>query len=83
MPLRLIAFLLASALFWSGLGTIEAPWAAAQAAHEQTPGMLPSLATPPGAVAVMARPRGLASAGIGPPFLAGPLRPPSGMARAA
>lgn len=120
MPLRLIAFLLASALFWSGLGTIEAPWAAAQAAHEQTPaiahgggqapghegsvehhhlddlpsqanhdvppdtpGMLPSLATPPGAAAVMATPRGLASAGIGPPFLAGPLRPPSGMARAA
>lgn len=57
-----------------------------QANHDvppDTPGMLPSLATPPGAAAVMSRPRGLASAEIGPPFLAGPLRPPSGMARAA
>lgn len=117
MPLRVVAFLLALVLSWSGLDAIEAPRAFAQAASAQShahaegpaaahegslahhhlddlhsqalgdlqtepPALLPPPLTPGAAPAVMARPHNVASAEAGPPFLAGPLRPPCSAALA-
>ncbi len=48
----------------------------------ETPGLLPAALVPRAGSAVMAPPRAFASADAGPPFLAGPLRPPCCAARA-
>ena len=119
MPSRVLAFLLAVVLLWSGLNTIEAPdvfalpspeqrfvivHAGSQAAaHEgsvehhhlddlptqapsepppETPGLLPTPLAPSAQRMVMAQPHAFASAEAGPPFLAGPLRPPCSAALA-
>jgi hypothetical protein len=113
MPHRVIAFLLAAVLLWSGLNTIEAPRAFASPSPEQrlaivhagsqaaphegsvehhhlddlpsqaqsdpppeTPGLLPAPLASSAQRMVMAQPHAFASAETGPPFLAGPLRPP-------
>jgi hypothetical protein len=48
----------------------------------ETPGLLPAPLTRSTPSVAMAQPRSLASAEVGPPFLAGPLRPPCGAALA-
>lgn len=49
----------------------------------ETPGLLPAPLASSGVWMAMLQPRSLASAESGPPFLAGPLRPPCSAARAA
>lgn len=119
MPSRVLAFLLAVVLLWSGLNTIEAPHSFAWPSHEQrlaivhaggqaaahegsvehhhlddlpsqaqgdpppeTPGLLPAPLAPSAQRMVMAQPHPFATAEAGPPFLAGPLRPPCSAALA-
>ena len=111
---RVIALLLAVVLFWSGLGTLEAPSALAQPSTDQiahpggpaglndgsvedhhlddlpsqahsdpsaeTPGLLAAPLASMAPALVMATPRTFVSAVAGPPYLAGPLRPPCGEA---
>lgn len=48
----------------------------------EPPALLPAPLAPSPALAAMASPRSFASAEAGPPFLAGPLRPPCSAARA-
>ena len=48
----------------------------------ETPGLLPGPLTRSAPALAMARPRTFASAAVGPPFLAGPLRPTCGAALA-
>jgi hypothetical protein len=117
---RVLAFLLAVVVLWSGLNSIEAPrifaspspspeqvvaishaggqTAAAEGSVEhhhlddlpsqvlsdpppETPGLLPASLAPSAPRMVMALPHPFASAEVGSPFLAGPLRPPCSAAR--
>lgn len=118
MPPRVIAFILAAVLLWSGLSTAEAPLFASSspeqrlaivaadgqaAAHQgsvehhhlddlpsqvqsdpppETPGLLPTPLAPNARWMGTAQPHAFASAETGPPFLAGPLRPPCSAALA-
>ena len=94
MPRRVIAFLLADVLLWSGLSTLEAPSASApegsveqhhlddlpsQAQNDPStegPGLLPAPLTATAPSLVVAQPHVFVSGASGPPYLAGPLRPP-------
>jgi hypothetical protein len=94
MPRRVIAFLLAVVLLWSGLSTLEAPSASApegsveqhhlddlplQAQNDPStegPGLLPAPLTATAPLLVVAQRHVFVSTAAGPPYLAGPLRPP-------
>ncbi len=113
MPRRVIAFLLAVVLLWSGLSTLEAPSASAQPLPDQPyamahagglaaapegsveqhhlddlpsqaqndpstegPGLLPAPLTATAPLLVVTQPHVFVSTAAGPPYLAGPLRPP-------
>lgn len=115
MPRRVITFLLAVVLLWSGLSALEAPSASAQpsadqphamahaagpaAVHEgsveqhhlddlpsqaqndpstEGPGLLPAPLTATAPLLIVAQPHVFVSTATGPPYLAGPLRPPCG-----
>lgn len=49
----------------------------------ETPGLLPATLDPSAGAVVTGRPRGVMSTAAGSPFLAGPLRPPCGVALSA